>query len=228
MKRLERLTALLSYLQSRRHTGIKDLESKFQVSERTVFRDIKALHASGVPIGFDKDKGYFILDRHFLPPLAFTLDEAKSFIFIEQLAKKYTDKDIFQHFSSALEKIKNKLSDAQLTNLESLASKVGAYVNPDYDIKYLNAAEQACDKKQLLQISYQDFNGKKTLRKVEPIGITFYSQSWHLIAFCQLRDDYRDFVLSRIGQLTILEAHIQRKHLSLTEYIQKIENENID
>ena len=222
MKRLERLTAILSLLQAKRFTSLATIRDRFSISERTVFRDLRSLEEAGVPIGFEKDKGYFILDRHFLGPLAFTIEEAKSFIFVEQLARKYTDETTFQHFSSALEKIKNKLKDQQLDDLEELQSRISAYINPKYENQYLHFAERACKKRQVLKITYIDAKGDKTIRQIEPIGLTFYSQNWHLIAYCQLREDYRDFSLARIQNLTISNQIFQRNHLSLKEYIEQL------
>ena len=223
MKRLERLTAMLSFLQSKNYTLISEIENKFGNSERTAYRDIKALEESGVPIYFEKDKGYSILHRHFLPPLAFTLEEAKSFIFVEQLARKYTDPEIFQHFSSALEKIKNKLKDQHLADIELLETKVTAYINPDFIPKFLHIAEKACAEHLVLKMKYQDIKGDLTERIIEPIGITFYSQSWHLIAYCRMREDYRDFSILRILQLQITGEHYQRQHLSLQGYIKMLQ-----
>ena len=228
MKRLERLTAILSYLQSHSYTSIDQLQQKFEVSERTIFRDIRALEESGVPISFEKDKGYFVSDRHFLPPLAFTLEEAKSLIFVEQLARKYTDAPTFNHFANALEKIKNKLKDYQLTDVEQLESKVLAYIDEQQTPRYLAVVEAACSQKQVLDITYQDIRGHLTHRLVEPIGITFYSQAWHLIAFCRLRNDYRDFSLARVLELHPTHEHFTRSHLTLPAYIQKIENSQND
>lgn len=225
MKRIERLTALLSLLQSRRFTSIDKIEEKFRISERTAFRDIRALAESGVPISFEKGKGYFVLEGHFLPPLAFTIEEAKSFIFMEQLARKYTDREIFQQFSSALEKIKNKLRNSQLADIENLEARVQAYVNPAYQTQYLSLIEQACDQQRILHIHYQNFNGKQTERLIEPIGITFYSQAWHVIAYCQLRDAYRDFSLQRILELRNTGECTSRIHLTLAEYIRAINDE---
>jgi len=223
VKRLERLTALISYMQSRKFTKIAEIESKFRVSERTVFRDIKALEKAGVPLAHEKEKGYYVLNQYFLPPLAFTLEEAKSFIFVEQLARKYTDRETFLHFSNALEKIKNKLKANQLEDVELLQSKVKTYLDPGYSPKYLHTAAQACDQQQVLKIKYEDASGNATERLIEPIGITFYSQSWHLIAFCRLRNDYRDFSLSRIISLQPTSEIFQKQHLTLTEYIKNLE-----
>ncbi|NER12031.1 WYL domain-containing protein [Leptobacterium flavescens] len=228
MKRLERLTALLSFLQSRRYAGVRELEEKFGVSERTIYRDLRSLDESGVPISFEKDKGYFIVDKYFLPPLAFTLDEAKSFIFMERLAEKYTDKEVFGHFSSALEKIKNKLKHYQLEDIELLESNIGTYIDSNYTPKYIHLTEQAISNKKVLNISYKDIRGNRTERTVEPIGMTFYSQTWHLIAYCRLREDYRDFALSRITAISLSNEYITEKRLSLSEYIKKLEEAEQD
>lgn len=225
MKRLERLTALLSFLQSRRFTSIREIEDRFQISQRTIYRDLNSLDESGVPISFEKNKGYFILGRHFLPPLSLTVEEAKSFVFVEQLAKKYTDEQVFKNFSSALEKIKNKLKYSQLTDMETMAPRILAYIDDDYTPKYLHLVEQACSAKKVLSIDYQDIKKNRTTRVIEPIGMTFYSQNWHIIAFCRLRNDYRDFVLPRIDKIQILNEYIQENRLTLLEYINEIERD---
>lgn len=227
MKRLERLTALLSLLQSRRYTLISDIEAKFEVSERTVFRDIRALEESGVPIGHEKNKGYYILQGHFIPPLAFTLDEAKSFIFVEQLARKYTDKETYTRFSSALEKIRNALKNSQLEEIEGLGEKVDAYIGRGEPHKYLSMVEQACSKKQVLHIDYQDVKGLKTSRTIEPIGITFYNQSWHVIAYCRLRSDYRDFSLVRMLDIRTTNDSFSKEHISLAQYITNLQTAHL-
>ena len=225
MKRLERLTALLSYLQARRHSRMEEMVARFGVSERTLYRDLHALEEAGTPIGQEPGQGYFILGRHFLPPLAFTLEEAKSFIFVEQLAQKYLDAETHQHFASALEKIRQKLRDEELADVEALESRVSSFVHPAYLPQHLPVIERACAQKQVLQLAYQDYEGRPSVRCIEPIGITFYSQSWHVIAFCQLRQAYRDFSLNRIQQLRPTGQHFEGPHLTLAEYVQKVEDD---
>jgi predicted DNA-binding transcriptional regulator YafY len=228
VKRLERLTSLLSFLQSKRFIGIQDIETRFQVSERTIYRDIRSLQEAGVPISYEKNKGYFILDRYYLPPLAFTIEEAKSFIFVEQVAKKYIDDEIFKEFSSALEKIKNKLRTYQLDGIETIEPNVKAYINPNFTPRFLKLIEEACSHKKVMQIKYKDIMGNPSEREVEPIGITFYSQVWHLIAYCRLRNDYRDFSLSRIIEISETNETMTEKRLNLSEYIQKIDKNKRD
>jgi len=223
MKRLDRLTALISHLQSRRFTAVDHLIERFEVSERTIYRDLKSLEEAGIPIGYEKDRGYYILDSYFLPPVAFTVEEAEAIVLVEQLAKKYTDSETLSHFSSALEKIRNKLKNYQLDEMENLQSKVQVYINPDFEQKFLPLARQACSNRLVLKLVYHDFNGKETVRLIEPIGITFYSQSWHLIAFCRLRNDYRDFSLLRVQSLTKTGETFPEGRQSLEEYIKNLE-----
>ncbi len=224
MKRLERLTAILTFLQGRRYTNINDLCTRFDVTARTIFRDMKSLKESGVPIAFADSKGYFVADGYYLAPLALTIEEARSFIFVEQLANKYIDQATRTHLNSAMEKIRTRLRDHQLEDLAELEEKVLAYVNPKFTPKLLDAAQEACAKKQVLLIEYANFQGVESERIIEPIGITFYSQQWHLIAYCRLRSDYRDFVLTRINKLEKLPENFSRAHLTLIEYIDLLQS----
>ena len=121
------------------------------------------------------------------------------------------------------EKIRNALKDSQLEEVEGLQEKVGAYIGHGEPHKYLQTVEQACSKQKVLHISYQDVKGLKTDRYVEPIGITFYNQSWHLIGYCRLRMDYRDFSLVRILNLTVTGDSFTKKHITLTEYIRGLQ-----
>ncbi len=75
MRRIERLTAIITFLQSRKFTPIERLKEKFGVCERTVYRDMASLHEIGVPISFEESRGYFILDTHFIPPVSFSVNE---------------------------------------------------------------------------------------------------------------------------------------------------------
>ena len=224
MKRLERLTALLTYLQSRRGTTIQRLVERFEMSERTLYRDLRALEESGVPLGFEKERGYYVLDRHFLPPLALSVEEAKALVLAEQIAQKYLDVEFLKPLGEALDKVRQKLQDTQLADVESLQSRVLTYVNPAYEPRYLQQAEAACAQRLVLQLGYVDARDRYTKREVEPIGLSFYGQAWHLIGWCRLRGAYRDFSLARVQDLEASGEHFTTAHVSLREYIQQLEN----
>jgi len=228
MKRLERLTALLVFMQSKRYTTAEQIKSKFDISIRTVYRDIRALIDSGAPIAYETDMGYFISSRHYLKPLHFSDAESKSLLFAEQLMKKYTDRSTYTHFTTVFEKIKNNLNDDQLETVETLEKKMGAYIGPDNEsfTKYLSQAEQACSNNNVLFIKYRNKKQELSERDIEPIAMTFYGQGWHIIAYCHLRQSYRDFAISRIQELKVMGQHTTN-HISLSEYIQQMkENES--
>ncbi len=226
MKRLERLTALMSLLQSQHYTTIAQITERFDISERTVFRDLRALEESGVPVTFEEGRGYRVLDRHFLAPMALTLDEAKSFIFAEQLARKYLDADTLKCYLSGLEKVRNRLGDHQLQEVESLASRTLVYIGEGPSPRFLTLVERACTDRLVLKLSYIDAHGRASERNIEPIGITFYSQSWHVVAYCQMRKAYRDFKLARVESLEPTGLVFDTDHITLDQYIQKIQAES--
>ena len=227
MKRLERLTSILVLLQSNKFTKAEQIKQKFNTSIRTVYRDIRALIEAGTPIGYEANLGYFINDRHFLKPIHLSESESKSLLFAEQLMKKYTDIVTYQEFKDVLEKIRTNLNDTQLETVEALAKKIGAYVGPNNSeyTRFLKEAEYACSNKQILSIDYENRKEEKSLRDIEPIALTFYGQSWHIIAYCHLRKSYRDFSIARIKKLLVVGTH-QTNHISLTDYIQHLENNN--
>lgn len=224
MKRLERLTALLSFLQSHRYSRIAELMDKFEVSERTLYRDLRSLDEAGIPLGHDPDRGYYILETYHLPPLAFTEEEAKCFVLLGQMAKKYFDRHTLGHFTSGLDKIKVSLKTTQLERMERLEQRVRARVDEHYLPKHLGLIQEACDERLVLQLEYEDRHGQRTQRQVEPIGMTFYGQGWHMITYCRLRQDYRDFDLVRIQSLVATDDRFGADHITLQQYIERLEN----
>ena len=83
--RLSRLTAIITQLQSKRIVTAKHLAERHNVSIRTIYRDIRALEKSGIPIITEEGKGYSIMEGYHLPPVLFTEDEANALITVEQL-----------------------------------------------------------------------------------------------------------------------------------------------
>ena len=223
MKRIERLTAIITYLQSRKFTSMEKLQEKFDVSDRTLYRDIASLSEISVPIAFEKDKGYFILDRHFIPPISFTENEAISLALAGILMKRFSDNKTNEHFENALSKVKFALNSSQIITLEEMEDNIKT---PTYngikskDDNFLFSIQNAITRKQIIFIKYKNRKGEISERNIEPIGLTFYSNEWHTIAWCSLRKEYRDFIVSSIQELKNTGLAFQKeKHISLDEYI---------
>lgn len=209
MNRIDRLTAILIQLQGKSVITAQEVADRFEISLRTVYRDIRALEEAGVPIGAEAGKGYFIMDGYRLPPVMFTKEEASAILIGAKLLEKKGDESIKNHFNDALHKIRSVLRSSEKGHLESLEQRVRVMhlstVNKEtFPDNFLTDIQNALVQKQVLQFDYySNYNGQYTTREVEPVGICYYSSSWHLIAYCQLRNDFRDFRLDRLTKLTV-------------------------
>jgi predicted DNA-binding transcriptional regulator YafY len=225
MNRIDRLTAILIQLQTKRVVKAEEIASRFEISLRTVYRDVKALMEAGVPIGSEAGKGYFIVDGYHLPPVMFTQAEASSLVLAGKLVEKMTDKSIRHEFESALFKIQSVLHDPEKDRLESLQSHIEVWHKPreekDFPDHYLSDIQKAVVDKEVLRLQYfSSYNEELTKREVEPIGLYYYGEAWHLIAWCRLRNGYRDFRADRIKELKHTGSVFDSPNLfTLKEYI---------
>jgi predicted DNA-binding transcriptional regulator YafY len=231
MNRIDRLMGLITHLQSKRQATVAQLATHFGISERTVFRDLKALGEIGIPITFDPDKGYSVANGFFLPPVSLTVDEANALSLAEPLIVRFADLSVQRHYSSAIEKIKMVLSRAQRDGLERTRAGTAHFIPDHYahllpDSDYLVPLQQAITQKNIVVIEYVNQQEEASTREVEPIGLTFYSLNWHLIAWCHKRQGYRDFRTNRIQSLKIsLKPFRKTDHISLNDYILQVQED---
>jgi predicted DNA-binding transcriptional regulator YafY len=222
---MERLIAIITVLQSRKFVTAEKIAEKYKISVRTVYRDIKALCESGIPIGFEAPKGYFIVQGYFLPPVSFTSEEANALLLMESLAKGFADRSIQKHYSSALSKVKAGLRSTQKDNVETLSDTIKLQL-PDrlyQDHEYMSSIQTAISDKKILTIEYKNNKEERSKRDIEPIGLIFYAFGWHLIGWCHLRKEYRDFKVSRIVKLKCTEQSFKKDpHLPLAEYMKEL------
>lgn len=209
MNRIDRLSAILIMLQSRSRTTMDDIEERFELSRRTIFRDIRALIETGVPIGGDAGDGYFIAEGYHLPPVVFSKEEAASLLLGSKFIEKNADAETGRTMNEALTKVKAVLRYADREFLEGLENNVTILPSPSVEIEgfpesHLKDIQFAIGSKRTLEFEYQsNYKQELTKREVEPLGLVYYSSRWHLIAYCQLREDLRDFRTDRIQKLRI-------------------------
>ena len=237
MNRIDRLTAILIQLQTKRIVRAEEISNRFEISLRTVYRDVKALMEAGVPIGSEPGKGYFIVDGYHLPPVMFTQDEASSMLLAGKLVDKMADKSVRSAYESAMLKIKAVLNESEKDHLQNLESHIEVFLRSRYESKpteefpdhFMTEIQRAVGKKQVLKIDYVSNEEKLTTREVEPIGIFYYSMAWHLIGWCRLRNGYRDFRADRIKNLVNKgETFEGRNQISLKEYFQSMFQSNTE
>src|SRR5687767_15301406 len=180
MNRIDRLTAILIHLQTKRIVKAEEISDRFEISLRTVDRDVKALMEAGVPIGSEAGKGYFIVDGYHLPPVMFNQEEASAMLTAGKLVEKMTDDSIRKAYESALLKIKSVLNDSEKDHLENLQSSIQVWRSRDPQTEYPNEfmadITKAVSHKNVLRMEYYSSKTQEqTKREVEPIGIVHYS-----------------------------------------------------
>ncbi|MEQ8424316.1 MAG: HTH domain-containing protein, partial [Cyclobacteriaceae bacterium] len=124
MNRVDRLVGILTVLQSRKYVMADKIADKFGISIRTVYRDIKALDEIGIPVSFENNKGYFIAQGYFLPPVSFSTEEANALVLIASLAERFADGATIKYTSNALEKIRAVLRSADRERSERLTRSI--------------------------------------------------------------------------------------------------------
>lgn len=228
MNRIDRLTAILIQLQSKRVVKAEEISDRFEISLRTVYRDVKALMEAGVPIGSEAGKGYFIVDGYHLPPVMFNQEEASAMLTAGKLVEKMTDDSIRKAYESALLKIKSVLNDSEKDRLEALQSSIQVWRLPDQQSDFPNEfmadlTKSVSQKTVICLEYYSNKTQEHTKREVEPIGIVHYSGRWHLIAWCRLRNGYRDFRVDMIKTLVHTGAGFDARNLfTLQEYFHSL------
>lgn len=227
MNRIDRLHAILTHLQSKKRVTAQEVADRFNISLRTVYRDVKALEESGVPVIGEAGSGYSIMEGYRLPPVMFTQEEASALLLGAKLAEFLTDASVKKHFNAALYKIKAVLRTSDREHMDQLDDHIAVISRrhpeqqEDSDGRYLVDLQKALGEKRMIFIRYQSGEEAITERNVEPIGLCFYGQAWHLIGWCCLRNGYRDFRVGRIQQLQLLDKNYEPDgHPSLQEYLQ--------
>lgn len=225
MNRIDRLSAIIIQLQSRKTVRAQDIADRFDISLRTVYRDIRSLEEAGIPVIGEAGIGYSLLEGYRLPPVMFTREEATAFITAEKLVAKLTDAANGNSFSRALDKVRSVLKTTEKDYLENIDDKIevirscrppqiGCQDNP------LQIILKAIAERNVLDLQYfAYYRQEHTQRKIEPIGVFYLDNYWHLIAWCREREGYRDFRFDRIQQVAACEETYIDRHPSIKSYI---------
>lgn len=222
MKKSERLLQLLVLLRSKRRASTAgELAARLQVSERTIYRDIQSLMLTGVDIQGEPGVGYMLQPGSEVPPLMFSEKELEALVLGIRLVKGWGDDDLIAAAENAQSKIQAVLPERTLHIHENKLTK---YLVPDYKrrerVQHSELLRAAIDSNKVVEIAYGDVSQKTSTRKINPLGLLFWGETWTVVAWCQLRDDYRLFRLDRIKKADLLneifEVSDQR---SLSHYL---------
>jgi predicted DNA-binding transcriptional regulator YafY len=216
MNRTDRLLAIVLELQGKKTQRAEDLAATFEISKRTVYRDIQALSEAGVPIVSVPGTGYSLMEDYFLPPLSFTADEATMLLLGLDVMTQSFDAEYRGAAQSSARKIAGVLPEAQRDKAtwlrESLHFISVSSIDP-HEAQCLQALRTAIMNQQQVRFSYRARNSSDPdieTRTVNPYGLLNVAETWMLAGYCHTRKDTRNFRLSRMGEVTILPAHFQR------------------
>lgn len=216
-KRFDRIVAILIQLQSKRVVKAQEMADRFGVSLRTIYRDIRTLEASGVPIYSEAGIGYSLMEGYRLPPVMFTREEVLSFIAAEKLVARFTDRELGSHYASAMFKLKAVLRSSEKDLASDIESKVlvrtSAEGFSESAPNALSVVFRAISEKRQIQMEYETLEASApSSRTIEPIGVLHENRNWYVYAYCLLRNDYRQFRADRIHQIQITDQPFTREH----------------
>ncbi len=239
MNRTDRLLAIILELQAKGRQRAEDLAETFETSKRTIYRDIQALGEAGVPIVSVPGRGYSLMKGYFLPPLSFTTDEATMLILGSDLMAQSFDAQYRSAALSASRKIENVLPEMLREEVQYLQSSIrfvttDAMERPGETEKLLlvrrailqrnsirfcyftrhpsspvELAGESMASDQQTAASVTGTPSAKT-READPYGLVHYLNAWHVVAYCHLRQDIRNFRLDRMDDLVLLPTTFQR------------------
>ncbi|MBU3820573.1 YafY family transcriptional regulator [Flavobacteriaceae bacterium XHP0103] len=226
VKRFDRIVAILIQLQSKRIVKAQELADRFQVSLRTIYRDVRTLEASGVPIVSEAGIGYSIMEGYRLPPVMFTREEAGSFVAAEKLMQKFVDKSLGNYHESAMFKIKSVLRGREKDWISALESQI--VVDPSQQLFNKNLPdaleilfESIAEKTQVF-LKYQSLDSEHpSERYIEPIGLFHENGFWYMLGYCHLRNDYRQFRTDRMLGIKRTQTSFNLEHGSLDDHLNK-------
>lgn len=230
MNRFDRITAILIQLQSKRVVTAQEIADRFEVSLRTVYRDIRSLEEAGIPLLGEVGVGYSMMEGYRLPPIMFSKEEALTFITAEKLMDRFTDYSLNKEYKAAMYKIRAVLRHTEKSYIEDIEERIAVLPNeylPENPIKIpLQAILKSISDKTIITLEYfANHSQELTQRNIEPVGVFHLGENWHLIAYCLLRKDYRDFRLDRVSKIKTTDLVFNNTHPSLNTFLEKLSHE---
>ncbi len=223
MRRADRLFEIVHHLRGRKLTTAAQLAQWLEVSERTVYRDIADLQASGIPIDGEAGVGYRLHPDFDLPPLMFNQNEIEALVIGARIVEAWSGPGLANGARSALSKIVTVLpKDKRVLAENSRMFSPDFFIKPQINAQ-MDQLRSAIDQRQMVVLDYADMEGKHSQRRVRPLGMFFWGDGWSLGAWCELRSDFRNFRLDRIGKCEVLsERFHDEAGRRLADYLRKV------
>lgn len=209
MRRADRLFQLVQLLRRRRVTTAAWLAEQLGVSDRTIYRDVQDLICAGVPIEGEAGVGYALPTNFDLPPLMFDREEITALALGARMVSSWADERLAKAASGALAKVQAVVPPALKRRIDAEALYApGEHVSEEMRGR-LARARAALEGQRVIWLAYVRRDGTASERRVLPVGLFFWGNCWSLIAWCELRQGFRNFRLDRIDQLEVLDERFE-------------------
>jgi predicted DNA-binding transcriptional regulator YafY len=209
MRRADRLFEIIQLLRRKPTTRARDLSEALEVSERTIYRDIQDLMASGVPIEGEAGVGYVLHAGFDLPPLMFKEQELEALVLGARMVESWADSELADAASDAIAKIEAVIPES----LRGFMAKTALLAPPSHKMEPLAfdlaALRRAVRSQTKVSFAYTDIIRQKSRRTVRPLSLAYFGPVWLLAAWCELRDDFRTFRLDRIKDFSVTLDHFR-------------------
>ena len=215
MNRMDRLLAIVLELQGKRTRRAEDLAATFEVSKRTIYRDMEALCEAGVPLIAVPGRGYALIEGYFLPPLSFTEDEAAMLLLGSDFIARHFDAQYRLAAQSAGRKIEAVLPEKLGQQVAYLRSNILSISDETRHPETVLQLRRAILEQKTVRFSYHtrftdEGDSAESMRDADPYGLYFAADTWYLTAYCHTRQERRHFRLDRMRRLEVLEKTFAR------------------
>ncbi len=225
-RRADRLFQIVQILRGRRLTTAALLAERLEVSERTIYRDIRDLSLSGVPVEGEAGSGYRLMAGVDLPPLMLTHRESEALIAAIRLLHTWGGDLLSRELESAQEKVLAILPEESRRKAEQARIFAPDFGRQHHSRSAFDVIHRAVTIQQVLALHYRDEAGQLSWRDVQPLGIFFEGEFWLLVAWCERREDYRCFRVDRCLSITPLDRRFcECADRSLSDFLRKIRDE---
>ncbi|MDR3612412.1 MAG: YafY family protein [Candidatus Obscuribacterales bacterium] len=223
MNRVDRLLAIILHIQLRRGTSVDELAREFNLTVRTIYRDLIAIGEAGVPLVFEAKRGYSIAQGYSLPPVNLTEAEALALTMGRLLVDRLVDSSIRQNLETAAEKIKSVLPAKSKEDVQRLERAMAITAVPVVvEQTALTELQKAILQNSVVRFVYQKPEAEPESRTADPMGLIHYLARWHLIAWCHKKKALRDFRTDRISALVITNEKFEREaDFDASEFLRK-------
>ena len=206
MRRADRLFQIIQLLRRRRSaTTATHIAERLGVSERTVYRDIRDLVLAGTPIDGEAGVGYRIRPGYDLPPLMFDRDEIQALVLGARIVRQFGDPALARASDAILGKVAAVIPKDLAPLLSETRLFVPSSIGGRRSADALSVAREGLIARRKLRFKYAGAQGATTERTVRPLGVFFWGRTWTLAAWCELREDFRNFRLDRAAESRLLD-----------------------